>query len=308
MMERANEIVVFTVPTFLEENAAYIIEQVLGITPIIETYPDSQEVRLIVYLPQNLSETSIEHSIKWIVNLIELGEYKGLVRLERKRLVSNDWTEVWKLHFNPILVANLLWIRASFHTQPPPPYTLEIIIDPGLSFGTGHHPTTLYCLEKLVAINLGYPTLRTSMLDIGTGSGILAIAAAKLGFKYVVGIDIDTQAVYSAVNNLCRNGIKKEAVIIQADIEELVCELFPPFSVICANLTADLIIKCAIKLNKLLLPNGFLAVAGILSYQFDKVSQALKEVNMELVEQKSTHEWTGGLFRKPPDHILPPGK
>ena len=138
-------------------------------------------------------------------------------RLTIRPLARENWAESWKRHFQPIEVRGQLLVKPSWSRRRARPGQRVVILDPGLSFGTGHHPTTLFCLEQLARCR--QPGQPQSFLDIGAGSGILAIAAAKLGYSPVVAFDCDPEAV-----RVCRQNVKTNKVrvrLARADLQRL---------------------------------------------------------------------------------------
>jgi ribosomal protein L11 methyltransferase len=161
-----------------------------------------------------------------------------------------------------------------------------VVIDPGLSFGTGQHPTTRFCLEQLTAAHC--PGFRQSFLDVGTGSGILAIAAAKLGYGPVRALDFDPAAVRVAKENAKKNGVK--VVVAKEDITELAPKS-ARYDVVCANLTADLLENCPGTLKRLVKPAGRLVLAGILRTQIDSVQKCFEKRGFSVTARSSQGEW-----------------
>lgn len=168
---------------------------------------------------------------------------------------EQDWVRLTQSQFDPIRISDRLWIVPTWHT-PPDAAALNIILDPGLAFGTGSHPTTRLCLDWLEECLS--PT--QSVIDYGCGSGILAIAAGKLGAARVCGIDIDEQAVISSRYNAARNGVK--AQFANAD-----AALPPPADVVIANILANPLKVLAPLLARLTLPGGNVVLSGILTAQ-----------------------------------------
>src|ERR1051326_5781735 len=125
-------------------------------------------------------------------------------RISVEKLRRGDWGESWERHFRPIEIGSALLLKPSWSRTKPKKTQAEVVLDPGLSFGTGQHPTTRFCLEQIVAFHS--PNKPQSFLDLGTGSGILAIAAAKLGYRPVLALDVDPQAIRTARANARRNG------------------------------------------------------------------------------------------------------
>ena len=175
---------------------------------------------------------------------------------------DQDWVKATQAQFPPIRVSRRLWIVPSWQTAPDAT-AINIVLDPGRAFGTGSHPTTRLCLEWLdTAIRGG-----ESVLDYGCGSGILAIAAARLGAGTVMGMDIDPQAVETANANAAANGVK--AQFVGADRA-----LTTPADVVVANILANPLIVLAPVISALTRPGGRVALSGILSDQFDEVVEA----------------------------------
>jgi ribosomal protein L11 methyltransferase len=167
------------------------------------------------------------------------------------------------------------------------------VLDPGLSFGTGQHPTTRFCLSQLVACrNEG---VAQSFLDVGTGSGILAITAAKVGYKPVVAFDCDPQAVKIARANARANGVAKNVLFSRRDLSELQPSM-RRFDVICANLISSLLIAEQRRICRWLAPKGTLVLSGILRSEFAQVRRAYRQSGFRLSRRQSEAEWESGSF------------
>ena len=173
-----------------------------------------------------------------------------------EELAEHDWVRLTQSQFDPIRVSDRLWIVPSWH-QPPDPQALTLVLDPGMAFGTGSHPTTQLCLEWLERrVNTG-----TSVLDYGCGSGILAIAAALLGAREVVGVDIDELAVNAARSNAERNGVGC------THFRNATQELTGQFDLVVANILANPLKVLAPAISGYVRRGGKLALAGVLSEQ-----------------------------------------
>ena len=170
-----------------------------------------------------------------------------------------------------------------------------VILDPGLSFGTGQHPTTLFCLSQLARRRRR--GVAQSFLDIGTGSGILAIAAAKLGYSPVRAFDFDPEAIRAARANVNSNSVAALVSLRRADLTRLPAKSAARFDVICANLIFDLLLAEADKIIKRLKPEGTLVLAGILVSQFDRVRERFEQSGLRLVAHRIQKEWRSGAFR-----------
>ena len=243
----------------------------------------------------------------------------GAGRLFIKKLPREDWAESWKRHFKPLVIGDALLIKPTWSKRRPRRGQALVVLDPGLSFGTGQHPTTEFCLRELVqAWERRHPCrrvstrntatrwqgrrrsqeLRCSFLDIGTGSGILAIAAAKLGYAPVHGFDFDPQCVRVARANARANHVQKQVQITCADLTAMPRRSAPRYDVVCANLVANLLIAERDRLLARIKPDGVLVVAGILKREFPEVRRAYEAAGMRLVTSKAEKEWRSGMFAR----------
>ncbi len=183
-------------------------------------------------------------------------------------LNDSDWAESWKEHYHPFLVAPGIWICPSW-LPPPDPAAITLMLDPGMAFGTGEHPTTALCLTWLTEQNLS----GVSLIDYGTGSGILAMAALKLGAARATGVDIDAKAVEIARENLARNGLAEPFSACTPD--ELPASASA--DVVLANILANPLRELAPRLTRMLKPGGQLVMSGMLADQADDVAAAYRE-------------------------------
>jgi ribosomal protein L11 methyltransferase len=223
----------------------------------------------------------------------EAGIELGPGRISVQSIARENWAESWKRHFKPLEISSRLLVIPSWSKQKPRPGQAVVVLDPGLSFGTGHHPTTAFCLEQIACLRNG--RARQSLLDIGSGSGILSIGAAKLGYSPVVAFDFDRDAVRVAKENAKANGVRLQ--LSQQDLTELPERSPKRFDVVCANLIYDLLIQERLKIINRLAPRGTLVLAGILKEQFPKVERAFEGMAFRLVASRSGKEWRSGTFR-----------
>jgi ribosomal protein L11 methyltransferase len=177
-------------------------------------------------------------------------------------VAEQDWVRATQAQFAPIRIDEGLWIVPSW-ASPPDPRALVLRLDPGVAFGTGAHPTTRLCLQWLRATLKG----GERVLDYGCGSGILAIAAARLGARPVVGVDIDTQAVAASRDNAKANGVR--ATFETPDRADS-----GPYAVVVANILANPLVLLAPVLARLTASSGRIALAGVLDAQADEVRAA----------------------------------
>ena len=184
---------------------------------------------------------------------------------EIEHIEDQDWERSWMDNFQPMRFGQRLWIVPSWHAAPQPE-AVNLLLDPGLAFGTGTHPTTALCLEWLDGQDLNDCT----MIDFGCGSGILAIAALLLGAPQAIGTDIDPQALEASRDNAGRNGIDpaRFPVYLPADMPQ------QPAEVVVANILAGPLVSLAPQITALVKAGGRLALSGILAEQAEEVRAA----------------------------------
>ena len=209
-----------------------------------------------------------------------------------KKLPRENWAESWKRHFKPISIGASLLIKPSWSKRRPRAGQAVVVLDPGLSFGTGQHATTSFCLQKLAAFR--QMQARQSLLDIGSGSGILAISAAKLGYRPVNAFDFDPQAVRVSRANALSNDVR--IVFHQKDLTKEPLHPNRQYDIVCANLIYDILISEARKICQRVKPCGRLVLAGLLSTQFSQVREAFEAQGMRLISTQIEKEWQSGEF------------
>jgi ribosomal protein L11 methyltransferase len=225
----------------------------------------------------------------------------GSGRISWGKLRQENWAEAWKRHFKPIEIERTLLVKPSWSRRRPRPGQAVVVLDPGLSFGTGQHPTTHFCLAQLVAgRRFGHSQ---SFCDLGTGSGILAIAAARLGYRPVTAIDVDAAALRIARANARKNGLAAHIQFRQEDLSRFSGEKKKKYSLICANLASNLLLQECERVVSLLAPDGRLVLAGVLAHEFLCVLNAYCRAGLRLVRSRTQKEWRSGClaFAPPPE-------
>jgi ribosomal protein L11 methyltransferase len=230
----------------------------------------------------------------------------GKIKITQVR--RQDWAESWKRHFKPIEIGKTLLIKPSWIKRPARKNQAVVILDPGLSFGTGQHATTSFCLHQIAETGSNVNDVHQqsnrrldatkSFLDIGTGSGILAIAAAKLGFKPVHAFDFDLEAVRVARANARVNQVSGKIKVAPGDVTQLPLRPARKYDLICANLISNLLIAERRRIAAQLKPGGTLVLAGILESEFKQVQTAFEFLGLKLTAAKSEKEWRSGAFRR----------
>jgi ribosomal protein L11 methyltransferase len=218
----------------------------------------------------------------------------GPGKISLQRIPREDWAESWKLHFQPLVIGSALLLKPSWSRRRPRKGQAVIVLDPGLSFGTGRHPTTAFCLRQLVASRR--PGKAQSCLDIGTGSGILAIAAAKLGYAPVDAFDFDPQAISVARANARRNRVSAKVRFRRQDLTRRPCRSAQKYDLVCANLVSNLLLSEMKRILARLRQDGVLVVAGILRGEFAAVQRAFAAAGLRLMASRAEDEWRSGAF------------
>ena len=200
-------------------------------------------------------------------------------------VADREWTRVWEDQFHPMQMGGRLWICPSW-THPPNPNAINILLDPGLAFGTGTHPTTAMCLR---ALDGGLPPGQR-VVDYGCGSGILGIAAARLGATAVLGVDNDPQAITASRDNAQRNEVPDAAFRVVLPQDDLVASWQASADWVVANILAGPLVALAPALTSLMVPGGRLLLAGLLVYQAREVIEAYAPaVALSIADQQE--EW-----------------
>ena len=217
------------------------------------TTPGWERSRVIALLEENADVDELVAACATLAGLPAAPAYT------RDVVAEQNWVQLTQSQFDPIRVSERLWIVPSWH-QAPDPQAINLVLDPGMAFGTGSHPTTRLCLEWLErTVNPG-----VSLLDYGCGSGILAIAAAKLGAGNVLGVDIDAQAVSAARSNAERNAVA-------ARFDDSAKEIKGQFDIVVANILSNPLKALAPAICSHVRAGGQLALSGILAEQTDEL-------------------------------------
>ncbi|MGP8198314.1 MAG: 50S ribosomal protein L11 methyltransferase [Limisphaerales bacterium] len=264
------------------------------------TYCDEATgARIVSIYPQRLApvQTVRARLRDALGRLKDCGLDLGGGRITIKPLPRQNWAESWKRHFKPVEVGPFLLIKPAWSRRRARQGQRVVILDPGLSFGTGHHHTTFFCLQQLARCRR--PGQNQSFLDIGTGSGILAIAAAKLGYSSIEAFDNDPAAVRVSRQNAKKNQVQNRVWPRRQDLTTLKSgHLRSPrrYDVICANLACNLLTSEASKICGKLNPGGKLIVAGILRREFAEVVKKLRRFNLTLQHSMNDRYWKSGQF------------
>ncbi|OFI07189.1 ribosomal protein L11 methyltransferase [Clostridium acetireducens DSM 10703] len=216
-------------------------------------------------------------------NLDNFGIDKGEATVSYSTINEQDWENNWKKYYKPTKVGNKIVVKPIWEIYDKKEDEIVLELDPGMAFGTGTHETTGMCIQALEK----YVKEDYKVFDIGTGSGILAIAAAKLKAKKVIGVDFDPVAVASAKENIKYNNIDN-IEIKQGNLMEVIDE---KANIVVANIIADIIIQLAEDVKKFILPGGYFISSGIIKERKDEVVNELEKSGFEIKEVNVEGEW-----------------
>ena len=239
-------------------------------------------VTVKTYLP--LDEKGRETRRRIEEALWHLSQIYPLPAPEFRELTEDDWANAWKKHYHVLRIGQRIVVKPPWQEHKPQPDEIVIELDPGMAFGTGLHPTTRMCLEALEE----HLEPGDKVLDLGTGSGILAIAAAKLGAGSVLALDNDPLAVKAARANVQSNGVQDLVSVELGSLDKTTEE----FELVLVNILARVIIELAAQgLVDRVRPTGLMIAAGIIEEQEAEVAAALREHGLEIVERRQEKDW-----------------
>lgn len=263
----------------------------------VSSSPDDSEghavglLRVCAYLPV---DSDLEEKLRKLEEALwYLGRIRSLPEAQYRLIQDQDWSQAWKEHYQPILIGERLVIVPAW-LESPAPERIPISIDPGMAFGTGTHPTTQLCLELLEACMSQLVPQETDVIDVGCGSGILSIAAIKLGARRAVAVDIDSQAISVTQENAALNEVAAGLEVGVGSVAELRDGAFsiPQVQLVLANILALVIIQLLdAGLAELLAPEGMAIFSGILVEQEREVIAALEKAGLRLVGRRQSGDW-----------------
>ena len=304
---------IFVTTTLEAEDAvADLLGAILGQTASSHFNVETQVSVVSGFAPQKtmLARGVREQVAAGLKRIKSCGLNIGGGKINTAKVRREDWSESWKRHFKAIEIGDALLIKPSWIKRKPKKNQAVVILDPGLSFGTGQHATTSFCLHQIVAV-AGRPpqtpgktkdaalyrgAAMRSFLDIGTGSGILAIAAAKLGYQLVRAFDFDPESVRVARANARVNQVAGKIKITHDDATKLPLRPTRQYDLVCANLISNLLIAERRRIVAQLNRGGTLVLAGILKSEFTQVQTAFEGLGLKFVAGKSEKEWRSGSF------------
>lgn len=249
---------------------------------------DDENVYIKTYISEENDVVTFIESIKIrISELRNFGIDIGAGEIFTDNVNEEDWANNWKKYYKPTKIGNSIVIKPEWEEYSPSEGDLVIHMDPGMAFGTGNHETTSMCIENLEK----YVSEKSTVFDIGCGSGILGIVASKLGAKKVVGIDIDEMAVKVANENIQKNNVQDIMTAIAGNMTDKI-EEGAKADIVVANIIADIIMKMSGDVRKLLKDDGIFISSGIILAKVDEVLENLKDNGFEVVDVIKKGEWS----------------
>ena len=262
-----------------------VVEEAGGFNPDNdEAPPPNREAVVKTYLP-------VDHTTKGRREGIDVGlrlfsMVRALPPLVETEIDEADWAESWKAHFPVLRVGRRIVVKPSWHAYAPKPGEVVIHLDPGMAFGTGHHPTTRFCLELLER----HVAPGADVLDFGAGSAVLSIAAVLLGAGRAVGLDVDGLAVNSARANVADSGLGGRIAVHEGTLPH---EAAPPgsFDIALANISTKMVRDYAGDLAGALRPGGLLIASGFTVDQEERTLETLAQASFSVIERAQEEDW-----------------
>jgi ribosomal protein L11 methyltransferase len=273
-----------------------VIEEPIELLEDGESYRvlPGQPVDVHAYVPIDGTEEEVCLRVKeGVWHLSSIGSH-FVSELQTRPVNEEDWANAWKEYYHVTLIGRRLIIRPSWRDYVPKPEEVVLTLDPGMAFGTGLHPTTRMCLEAVEnRVRAGM-----KVLDVGTGSGILALAAAKLGASSVYCLDNSSVAVESARENAAINALSDRITVELGVLDETTAHAMSgQYDLVLANIFAHVIGAMAPQLALVLAPAGLLIVSGIIEARRLDAEDPLLSAGLELVEQVMIDDWLALVYR-----------
>ena len=254
-----------------------------------QTLKQPEHNSIIGYLPDTDDSDIMISNIK--ARLAGLADMAVQVDVLSEKVDEKDWAHAWKEYFNVTRITDKIVVKPEWKDYTPAPEEIIIHIDPGMAFGTGTHPTTSMCLALLEE----YMQPGQTLLDVGCGSGILMICAAKLGAGPMTGIDVDPAAVDITRQNLEKNNVDLDRVTLGASTLDKTPEI--QYDLICANIIAQVIAPIMPDIAARLAPEANAILSGIIEERLPDIDAAMAAQNLECVKKTTHEEWVALVVR-----------
>lgn len=223
-----------------------------------------------------------------VKQMLENYASRTAISYQFKKIARQNWNEEWEKNFQPIQIGEQIYVRADFH-EPKPDFPYEIIITPKMSFGTGHHETTSMVMEH----QLGIEHTNKKVLDVGTGTGILAVLASKLGASTISAFDIDEWSVENTIENIKLNDVSN-VIVRLGTIED---EPHDIYDIVLANINRNILISQIPAYVTFLKPGGELIVSGFYEKDIADIETIAESVGLKKVAQLSKNNWAAVVFK-----------
>jgi ribosomal protein L11 methyltransferase len=254
--------------------------------------PDATKpVKVVAYLPENAeTEQQLRRIEEGLWHLRQIGE---VGELQRELRPEEDWANAWKEHFQVLRIGDRFVIRPTWREYEPETNDLVIDLDPGMAFGTGHHPTTELCLRWMEQL----PLENTRVLDVGAGSGILSIAAIRLGASSVDAIEIDDVAGRALVENLEMNDVSDRVSVKVGDFGKH-GSAESTYDFVIANIISSILTRLAEPLTAALSEDGTLLLSGVIEQHLENVRAAFGAEGLTVCEERQQGDWFALLLKR----------
>ena len=256
-----------------------------------ERAPQPKTLKVVTFVPLDESATSRKSNIEIAVRLV--AHFASISEIKEREVEEEDWESNWKEYFHPIRVGSNLVICPTWRSHKSLEGDVLIKLDPGMAFGTGHHPTTRMCMELLETLIVG----GEKVIDVGCGSGILSISAAKLGAGDILGIEVESRSVEVALENCKLNGISPQVTILNGSFPEIRVEN-ASFDVALANIAAKVVINLSEYIAGAVTIGGRLVLSGILKDTLKDVEKEYFLYGVHFDKVLVDGDWTAVLATK----------
>jgi len=256
------------------------------------TIDTSRPALVRTYIAGEAYDPAIVEQIR--AGLFHLGRMRPVGELIVTQRSEEDWASAWKEHYKPLRASNRIVIRPPWFAFEARPDDLVLVLDPGMAFGTGMHPTTRLSLFQIEQ----YVRSGQSMIDVGTGSGILALAAARLGASPIDAVDIDPMSVRVARGNLELNDAT-ELITMDVGSADWATSRGKQYDIVVANIIARILIELSADLVAATKPGGLLLLSGIIEPKEASTRETFESLGMGLIEHNQIEDWISLTYRKP---------
>lgn len=283
------------------EVSAYLSERLWGLESVLSVMEDYKDESLLAIKAILKEPSDIQAAIEDLQRLIAEDDLLREARCQvstHRTIVEEDWAESWKQHWHVQQITDRLTIRPSWEpytSQSPDEIVLDL--DPGGAFGTGTHETTRLMLVALEKLSIEQPFSSISLLDVGTGSGILAICAARLGCRNVTALDNDPAAVQAARENAELNRVADAVTVLETPLDQM-CRT--RYDVIVANIIAPVILELMPEMVCRMNPGGVFLASGLIATSVGQVEAAMNEAGFTQIERSQQGDWFGLYGRYQP--------